>query len=315
MKRDSLAQTVGVIALAAALMAGAARLQALREERYPPSAAADASLYVTSGTTARRLTVGYNALAADLYWIRALQYYGDAKLKLARNTSAPGGAGPSDGYPLLYPLLDLTTSLDPRFTIAYRFGAIFLAETFPSGAGRPDLAVALLEKGLRDRPDKWEYMQDIGFVHYWWRHDYKAAAAAFNQASQVEGAPWFLRSLAATTLVQGGDRASSRTMWESIRATAEIDWLRKDAEKRLMQLDAMDFMSELQSRLDRYYAGSRAKTRDWAVLIRAGIVPGVPADAAGVPYEIDEAGRVQLSSRSPLFPLPEEPQHIVPAAS
>ena len=140
MKRHPLAQTVGVIALAAALMAGAARLQALREERYPPPGAADASLYVTSGTTARRLTAGYNALAADLYWIRAIQYYGDAKLKLARTASAPGGGRPAadDGYPLLYPLLDLTTTLDPRFNIAYRFGAIFLAEPFPSGAGRPD---------------------------------------------------------------------------------------------------------------------------------------------------------------------------------
>ena len=125
MKRHSLAQTVGVIALAAALTAGAARLQALREERYPPPAAADASLYVTSGTTARRLTAGYNGLAADLYWIRAIQYYGDAKLKLARNTSASGGRGPvaRDGYPLLYPLLDLTTTLDPRFEQASRGSA------------------------------------------------------------------------------------------------------------------------------------------------------------------------------------------------
>ena len=36
---------------------------------------------------------------------------------------------------------------------------------------------SLLEKGLAARPDKWEYMQDIGFVHYWWRHDFAAAAA------------------------------------------------------------------------------------------------------------------------------------------
>ena len=57
----------------------------------------------------------------------------------------------SQTYPLLYPLLDLTTTLDPRFNIAYRFGAIFLAEPYPGGPGRPDLAIALLEKGLRER--------------------------------------------------------------------------------------------------------------------------------------------------------------------
>ena len=51
-------------------------------------------------------------------------------------------------YALLYPLLDITTTLDPLFNIAYRFGAIFLAEAYPAGAGRPDLAIALLEKGI-----------------------------------------------------------------------------------------------------------------------------------------------------------------------
>ena len=47
-------------------------------------------------------------------------------------------------------------------------------------------------------------MQDAGFVHYWWRHDYKAAAEWFKRASEVAGAPWFLKSLAATTLAEGG---------------------------------------------------------------------------------------------------------------
>jgi hypothetical protein len=68
-------------------------------------------------------------------------------------------------------------------------------------------------------------MQDIGFVHYWWRQDYRAASAWFDKASKIPGAPWFLQSLAATTLAAGGDRQSSRTMWEAIRQSAEVDWL------------------------------------------------------------------------------------------
>ena len=39
-----------------------------------------------------------------------------------------------------------------------------------------------------------------------------------DRPSEVPGAPWWLRSLAATTLAQGGDRQSSRLMWEAIRA-------------------------------------------------------------------------------------------------
>ena len=287
------------------LMAAAASLQAVRATRYPEPPATRESLYLTSGTTARRLSVGYSALAADLYWIRAIQYYGGSRLRAAP-TDAREPAAPSD-YELLYPLLDITTTLDPRFNIAYRFGSIFLAEAPPGGAGRPDQAIALLQKGLRERPDKWEYMQDIGFVHYWWLHDYQSAARWFDQASKMPGAPWFLRSLAAVTLAEGGDRRSSRTMWEAIRQSAEIDWLRNDAERRLQQLDAADAIDLLQRRLDAEQPRT-GKLTSWDEAIRARIVRGVPLDPAGVPFGLDHESRVHLAVLSPLYPLPEEPQ-------
>ena len=200
----------------------------------------------------------------------------------------------------------MTTTLDPRFNIAYRFGAIFLAEPHPGGAGRPDLAIELLEKGLRVRPDKWEYMQDIGFVHYWWRKDYAAAASWFAQAAVVPTAPWWLQSLAATTLAEGGDRRSSRVMWESIHQSAEIDWLRRDAERRLAQLRALDEIDVLQVVVDR--AGLNGQQPDWQTIVTSRLLPGIPADPSGTPYEIGPEGRVGLSSRSALHPLPAEPR-------
>jgi tetratricopeptide (TPR) repeat protein len=299
------------MAIVLALGVAAAALQREREQLYPTPVVDSASLYVTSGTTLRRLTAGYNAVAADLYWIRTIQYYGDVKQRLARvSASDDRTSAERVDYQQLYPLLDLTTSLDPQFNIAYRFGAIFLAEAYPGGAGRPDLAIALLEKGIRDRPDKWEYMQDIGFVHYWWRRDYRSASEWFERASRVPGAPWFLKSIAATTLAEGGDRQSSRTMWESIRASAEIDWLKRDAERRLMQLDVMDFIPTVQAAVDRAIAATGTTPRDWNSLIGARVVPGIPVDPTKTPYEIDESGHVILSPQSPLYPLPSEPQRI-----
>src|ERR1051325_3140808 len=164
MRRGAVAGTAALVVLAAVLIAAAGSVASLRESRYPLRVLDEESLYITSGTSARRLSLGFNALAADLYWIRAIQYYGGLKLRsagIAANGATSGVREPPD-YKLLYPLLDLTTSLDPQFSIAYRFGAIFLAEPVPRGAGRPDLAIALLEKGLKARPAKWEYKQDIG---------------------------------------------------------------------------------------------------------------------------------------------------------
>ena len=315
MAARSLAVTVGVIGLGAALIAGAVQLQAARERTYPAPAEADDAVYLRSGTALRRLTGAFNLIAADVYWIRAIQYYGGMKRRLA---AQPHGQEPppllaaptATEYALLYPLLDIATSLDPRFNIAYRFGAVFLAEAPPGGPGRPDLAVALLEKGLRERPDKWEYMEDIGFVHYWYVHDSRAAAAWFTKAGDVPGAPWWLRSLAATTLAQGGDRRSSRVMWEAIRQSAEIDWLRHDAERRLAQLQALDDLDALQNTVDQFSARSGRPPANWSVLVRARALRGLPVDPARTPYELTPEGRVHLSSASPLWPLPEEPRRI-----
>jgi hypothetical protein len=295
--------------MVAVLIGAAATLQAVREVRYPEPPVTKDSLYLTSGTTVRRLSVGYSTLAADLYWIRAIQYYGGMRLRLDRQ--APGHpqnvAADSRDFELLYPLLDLTTTLDPRFNLAYRFGAIFLAEPSPGGAGRPDLAITLLEKGLRERPDKWEYMQDIGFVNYWWRHDYHEAAKWFDKASKAPEAPWFLRSLAAVTLAEGGDRQSSRTMWMAIRESAELDWLKDDADRRLQQLDAMDLIDAVQRAVDA--ASPRTgKLTSWPELIRAGVLRGVPVDPSGAPLGIDDEAQVHIAVMSPLYPLPLEAQ-------
>ena len=207
-------------------------------------------------------------------------------------------------YDLLYPLLDLTTTLDPRFNIAYRFGAIFLAEPYPAGPGRPDLAIALLEKGLRERPDKWEYMQDIGFVYYWWLHDYKSAAAWFDRASRVPGAPIWLQPLAATTLAQGGDRRSSRLMWESILQSAEVDWLRQRG--RAPPAAAARPRSDRRAAARPSIASSRRPDIRPPTGRRSrapGCCPACRVDPTGTPYVIQN-GKVTLAPDVDAVPAP-----------
>jgi hypothetical protein len=303
-----MAPVVAAIVTAAALLAGAGGLVIARERAYPPGVTPEDRLYVSSGPTMRRMTIGYSALASDLYWIRAIQYFGDRRLKY---NSGPVPAGAN--YDLLYPLLDITTSLDPRFNIAYRFGAIFLAEPLPGGAGRPDLGITLLQKGLDAVPDKWEYMMDAGFVHYWWTRDYASAADWFRRASETPRSPSWMKSLAATTLARGGDRRSSRAMWQALRQSADNDWVRTHAEWRLLQLRALDEIDALQEIADRAQQASPTAGQGWQRVLEyrdaRGQRPlrGVPLDPMGVAYELDASGRVKLGPKSPLLPLPDEP--------
>lgn len=283
-------------ALIALLMGGVVGLQ-LMLEGYSggPSATTENLLYVRSPETMKRLALSYDSLLADLYWIRAVQHYGGTRLS----------TDPDKRYDLLYPLLDLTTSLDDRFNIAYYYGSTFLAEAPPGGPGRPDLAIALLEKGLRAQPDKWEFAQWIGFVHYWWRQDYQQAAAWFSRAAQFPGAPIWMAPLAASTLTEGGSRQASRFMWEEIARTAEDEWFRNEARRRLQQLDAMDQLDQLRTIAARFSEQRGAPASDWSELRATGYLKGTPVDPTGTPYRLD-AGVVTLDRSSRLWPLPAQ---------
>jgi len=283
----------------AVLIAAAVALQVVRDRRYTqPGDDVESILYVRSPEAMRRVALSFTAVAADLDWIRAVQHYGGDH----------GSTRTTPKYQLLYPLLDRTTTLDPRFNIAYRFGAIFLAEGYPLGAGRPDLAMALLQKGIAAQPQRWEYFEDIGFVYYWQLHDYKAAAGWFDRGGRIPGAPWWLRSMAAVTLTRGGDRASSRLLWQQLFQSADNDWLRNQAELRLTQLDAMDQIDQLQAIVSRYHALTGGVPDSWLTLERARVLRATPVDPTGTPYQLDaDSGRVSLSPSSRLYPLPIEP--------
>ena len=287
----------GVAAIAAVVcLSGAIALQAA-EDRIPrlPDVREPGFLYVRSPATVRRLALEYDAIAADIYWIRAIQHFGREHL------AEPPAVRT---YNLLYPLLDLTTTLDPYFNIAYRFGAIYLGEPFPDGPGRPDLAVALLQKGLHAQPEKWQYMQDLGFVYYWHLHDYRSAASWFERAADVRGAPTWLRPLAAVTLAEGGHTAASRMLWEQL-AKSDEEWLRDSAARRLKQLDAMDFIAGLDARVRAYHAANPDVPLTWSALTRAGVVSGTPEDPSGTAYVLDpRTGRITVSPESGIYPMP-----------
>jgi hypothetical protein len=278
-----------------ALLAAAVGLQVQRDRHFATDQPAEQVLYVQSPELARRMALSYDVLAADVYWIRALQHFGKARKVTAQERD----------YELLYPLLDMATGLDPYFNIAYRFGAIFLSEPKPAGPGRPDLAEKLLLKGLVAKPHKWEYMQDIGFVHFWARQDYKTAAEWFERGSRLPGAAWFLKPLAATTLAQGGQRSASRTIFRALAESGESDWIRKDAARRLRQLDTMDAIDSLRQVVETYRRRGGAAPMTWQGLVRAGYLRAVPTDADGFVFALGPwSGDVSLGEGSTLAPLP-----------
>jgi hypothetical protein len=287
-------QHVVLVGGAILALATAVGLQASRDATYPTKErASERLLYTRSGTAVKRMALQFHALASDVYWIRAIQHYGGDRLALDGRRS----------YELLQPLLDLTTTLDPFFTIAYRFGAIFLSEAPPGGPGRPDQAIELLQKGVAAQPQKWQYLHDIAFVYYWHLHDPLAAASWFQRAAAQPGAPNWLQPLAAT-MASAKDRSAARVLWQQI-LQSDQQWLRRIAQRSLIQLQALDQIDELQALVLKadLPAGRRVA---WSDLVRRGLLPGTPVDPSGTPYQLDrDTARVSLSPASSLNPMPD----------
>lgn len=217
--------TLVAVALVLVAIAAAAATLSARDRMYPRTVAETRELYVTSGEALGRVGLGFDSVLADIYWIRAVQHYGRDRRSRAY----------ADRYALLYPLIDITTTLDPYFTTAFQFGALFLAEPLPNGPDRLDLGIALLEKGLRAEPTRWQYAQSLGFLHYWHSKDRQEAGRQFERAAAIPGAPIWLKPLAANMFIEGGDRAAARTVLESI-AQSEEPWIRDLAQRKLREL-------------------------------------------------------------------------------
>jgi tetratricopeptide (TPR) repeat protein len=190
----------------------------------------DSDLQV-QGKRLKGFVFGTEGLVADWYFVRALQYIG---YKLVKKEGEINLDDLRDLNPrLLYPLLDSATDLDPHYMIAYSYGAIVLP------AIDPGKAIAIAKKGIANNPTQWRLHQYLGYA-YWRLKQYDEAAAAFDAGSRIEGAPPFMRLMAAAMKSEGGSRTTARTIYSQMLKESDDEAVRSTAEKNLMELDSMD---------------------------------------------------------------------------
>ena len=159
-------------------------------------------LYISSPKLLKHLSLGYDGLLADVYWTRAVQYFGERLTK------------GSEHFDLLAPLLEITTTLDPHLMVAYEYGANFLAPKPPFGAGAPDRAVQLTEFGIRNNPDQWHLYYDLGFVYYMELKDYGKATKAFSDGAKLPSSHQVMAIMPSARMAErSGDVQTARMLW------------------------------------------------------------------------------------------------------
>jgi tetratricopeptide (TPR) repeat protein len=243
-------------------------------------------LNLPSGAVLRHLSLGNEGLLADIYWTRAIQYFGRQRLDRANE------------FPLLGPLLRITTDLDPQLLVAYRYGAVFLADKPPQGAGRPDQALRLLMKGIAANPEYWRFWQDVGFIYYWDLRDYQRAARAFEAGSRMPGALAWMKTMAATVLARGGDLETSRQLWLEVYQHPGNEQVRKSAGDHLAALDAQIGIERLNALLARYREREGHPAASFRELVAQRYLAAQPLDPTGVPFAVGSDGRARLGPES-----------------
>jgi tetratricopeptide (TPR) repeat protein len=242
-------------------------------------------LLIQSGPLLKRLNLGYDALLGDIYWTRAVQYYG-AKLPTSDRD-----------FHLLAPLLNVATTLDPNLIPAYHFGAFFLSEK-QGGAGRPDLAVDLVKKGIAANPNNTQISADLGFLYYMRLKDYQRAAAAYLETSKIPGASQLFKILAARIATKGGALDTSRMIWSEVYETTRDEQVKKRALEALKGLKAQSDEMQLDQLAEDYHARFGRYPQSTRELVEAAMIKGIPLDPDGFPYVFRADGKSQLDPKS-----------------
>jgi hypothetical protein len=269
--------------------AGVWRLQKHIDAQQAAVQIEDDQVILRSSKLVKALSLEYAPLVADIYWTRVVQYFGNKH------------AGHDPDLRLLWPLLDVSTTLDPNLIPAYHFGGMFLSDAAPRGAGRPDLGAELVERGIRANPNEWRLYYDLGFIYYFDAKDYPKAAAAFLEGSKNPDAFVWMKVLAAKIAAEGESPETSLFLWQDIYNTTKDAAVKENALTHLQLLKAAADCKQIDALVEEYRKRTGAMPKSMGELVRAGFLRGAPVDPLGYAYTLGEDGKAELNVESPLL--------------
>lgn len=228
-------------------------------------------IYVPSGKFLKYATFGYRALAADLLYLWAIQYYSTPTI--------------DDRFDHLDHIFAIINELDPRFQDPYEVGALIAVQE----ARDLRAAFAILDRGAANNPDQWVYPFNAGHVALMTVKDYPLAEKYFEQTMKIPGAPDFVERLRANAMFKKGDLETSWQTWLDIYQRAPDERTRKIASNHLYNVKATIDGTALEAAAAKYRDRYGRFPADLATLVRTGFAAELPKDLDGNDYLYDPA--------------------------
>ena len=297
MKKDYLLILIIIVGLSAAALV---TRWSDAQPRNTAAEFAEEALYL-NGPAMKRLTLSFNGVAADWYWIRSLQYVGrkivsfedshDGRFNLNDLSTLDLRALPS--------LLRMSTTLDPQFMEPYYYGAVILPDI------NPDEAISLLQQGIAANPKQWQLYQHLGYI-YWQRRDYEKAGEIYAAGARLPGAPLWMTAISARMKGEGGSRGAAREMYRHLGEASNDEAVKDMVAKQIMRLDSLDERDLIGKALREYAVANARCALSWREVVGAlrarGLrsdSTGAPLDPSGTPYRLTKNGcEVDLAEKS-----------------
>ena|SRR5436190_3672321 len=252
----------------------------------------DEQLYVNP-SAAKRLSLGFNGLVADWYWMRSLQYVGNKILDYdaQHEGRVDFGSLAELKLDLLPQLLNVSTRLDPQFMAPYEYGAMILPEI------DSNQAVVLLKYGIQQNPGNWRLYHHLGYI-YWQRRDYQTAGEIYGAGAKLAGAPSWMAAMSARMKGEGGSRAAAREVYRHLYETTDEQGIKSMVLNQIMRLDSLDERGTIRRVLKDFSAKSGHCASSWrdvsellvAARLRVDMRTGTPVDPSDTPYDLIKNG-------------------------
>lgn len=259
----------GSAVLVAAALAGIGISDAALRPLEAGRGASHHLLYLPNGRYLRLAALGNAPLLADVIYLWSIQYYANYQI--------------ADRYAYVEHVYSgIITELDPHYFDPYWLGALILSVE----AGSLDKALALLDKGFANNPEKWIFPYLAGWECSTAKR-YDRAIGYFKQAAAVPSAPPDVQRLVAGMYQKAGDAQTALAEWKRIERETKDPSVRKVAENRVNALTVDLDLERLRGAIERYRVERGAAPVRLEDLVRARVLSVLPEPPGGGEYGYD----------------------------
>ncbi|MEW6686034.1 MAG: hypothetical protein AB1393_07500 [Candidatus Edwardsbacteria bacterium] len=246
-------------------------------------------MYFPSGKFLKEIAIGYDCIFADFIWLRAIQYFGEHRMTDLK-------------FQYLGHILDVLTTLDPQFVHAYTLGSLLLTHC----AKESDRTLTLLDKGMKENPDKWEIPYTKGFIYYIFLRKFDFAVKYFLEASKVPKAPEMCERFAAFVYAKMGERELSIRLWKELYERTKNEMEKETALRYIKRLVMEGHLEDLQAAVGKYKKTFGEYPHSLRDLITANIIDSIPEEPHNGHYYFSYLEKKVKSTGRPTVPLHHE---------